>query len=181
MLDPWEQVRDLPIQEQPTRARVLMADRDRRLWAVNGEPLGSTPVSTLAGEPNSVSVDPHRWLRLPSGSAAAPAGVQRRREMGLYRGVVDLYQGTSICTDLLTQSIGRFSESTFNLPASRINIQVIRWQEGNMIQTCKIAHISSRTLSNQITQPLDSELIKSQRKKREQLEGLFKLSSLIRL
>jgi hypothetical protein len=31
-------------------------------------------------------------LMLPVGSAAAPAGIPRHRQMGLYQGAVDLYQ-----------------------------------------------------------------------------------------
>jgi hypothetical protein len=111
MLDPWEQARDLPVLEHPTRARALRADRDRRLWVVNGEPLGSTPVSTLAEEPNGVLVDPHRSLRLPAGSAAAPAGVQRWREMGLHRGAVELYWAEADYTFAYTQMAVRAGET----------------------------------------------------------------------
>lgn len=110
-MDLWEQVRTLPVLEQPTRARTLRADCDRRLWAVNGEPLGSTPVSTLAEEPNSVSVDPHIWPRLPAGLAAAPSDVQRRREMGLYRGAIDLYRAKADYAFAYTQVAVRAGET----------------------------------------------------------------------
>jgi hypothetical protein len=116
-LEPWEEMTDLPVLEQPTRAVALRADRDRRregtrrLWEVNGEPLGSTPVNTPAEEPNSVSVDPHRWLRLPFGPAEAPTGLQRRIEIGLYRGPVDLYRAEADCTFAYTQVAVRAGET----------------------------------------------------------------------
>jgi hypothetical protein len=110
-LDPWEEMAELPILEQPTRARALRADRDRRLWEVNGRPLRSTPVRTLAEELDSVPADPQGWLRLPFGPTQAPASVQCRIERGLYKGPVDLYRAEALCTFAYTQVAVRAGET----------------------------------------------------------------------
>jgi hypothetical protein len=82
ILGPEEEVPDLPFVEQPLRAT-----RNPRVWVISGEPW-STPVNESAEEPNSVSVDSHRWVSLPFGVAESPASVQRRIERGLYVGPV---------------------------------------------------------------------------------------------
>jgi hypothetical protein len=110
-LDPWKEMAELPILEQPTRARALRADRNRRLWEVNGRPLGSTPMRTLAEELDSVPADPQGWLRLPFGPTEAPASVQRRIERGLYRGPIHLYRAEALCTFAYTQVAARAGET----------------------------------------------------------------------
>jgi hypothetical protein len=69
---------------------------------MSGEPW-STPVNESAEEPNSVSVDSHRWVSLPFGVAESPASVQRRLERGLYVGPVDLYRAEGDSTFSYTQ------------------------------------------------------------------------------
>jgi hypothetical protein len=110
-LDPWKEIAELPILEQPTRARALRAERDRRLWEVNERPLGSTPVRTLKKELDGGPADPHGCLRLPFGPTEAPASVQRRIERGLYRGPVDLYRAKALCTFAYTQVAVRAGET----------------------------------------------------------------------
>jgi hypothetical protein len=60
-------------------------------------------VNEWAEEPNNVSVDSHRWVSLPFGSAESPASVQRRKERGLYAGPVDLYRAEGDSTFSYTQ------------------------------------------------------------------------------
>jgi hypothetical protein len=97
ILGPEEEVPDLPFVEQPLRATC-----NPRVWVMSGEPW-STPVNKSAEEPNSVSVDSHRWVSLPFGVAESPASVQRRIERGLYVGPVDLYRAEGDSTLSYTQ------------------------------------------------------------------------------
>jgi hypothetical protein len=106
ILGPEEEVPDLPFVEQPLRAT-----RNPRVWVMSGEPLRSTPVNESAQEPNSVSVDSHRWVSLPFGLAELPASVQRRIERGLYVGPIDLYRAEADCTFSYTQVAVRAGET----------------------------------------------------------------------
>jgi hypothetical protein len=111
VLVPEEDVPDLPFVEQPLRAT-----RNPRVWVMRGEPW-SELVNELAEEPNSVSVDFHRCVSLPFGSAESPTSVQHRRGRELYAGRVDLYPAEGDSTFSYTQVAVRAGEKTSVAPA----------------------------------------------------------------